>query len=154
MFEALKRLFRKPPGHRMPDGSIVFTPDGKPPDTSDPVAEAVARAATAAEFARLLREHGVHVIGKNFHKEGDESVFDFVDAPGEFYVFSSQDRAAEFVQTVPVAGVTSYSVLGLNADFLLTNDFSDRRLVLNPKGRFEREVTREDLEELREGGAS
>src|SRR5687768_13883440 len=124
MFGALKKLFSKPAGHEMPDGSLVFTPDGKPPDTADPLAEAALRSASTAEFIRLLSERGVHIIGKNLREEGGDTQFHFVDAPGEFWVFSSSQRAAEFVQTIPVTAVTPYSVLGLSADFLLTNDFT------------------------------
>ena len=149
MFGALKKLFSKPPGHEMPDGSLVFTPDGNPPNTADPLAQAVSRSAPTAEFIRILSEQGLHVIGKNLREESGDTQFDFVDAPGEFWVFSSSQRASEFVQTIPITCVTPYSVLGLSADFLLTNDFTRVRLILNPKSKFEREITRGDIDELR-----
>lgn len=133
----------------MPDGSVIFTPDGETLDESDPLGEVALRPEAAAEFIRLLSERGVHIIGKNLREEGGGTQFDFVDAPGEFWVFSSMQRATEIVQAIPVAQVTPYSVLGVTADFLLTNDFSGSRLVLNPRSRFEREITKADIVELR-----
>jgi len=149
MFEAFKNIFSKS-GGEMPSTEIVVRSKGEPaPDSSDPLADVAVRPNATREFVFLLREHGVHVVGKNARKKENKPHYDFVGAPGEFYVFSSQQRAREFIRTIPIKESTPYSLLGLSSDFLLTNDFSRTRLVLNPRSRYERVITNEDIEELR-----
>jgi hypothetical protein len=116
----------------------------------DPVGDAAIRADSSADFIRLLHEHGVHVVGKNVRKVEGKPFFDFLSAPGEFYVFSSQQKAREFIRTIPIKEPTPYSLLGVSAKFLLENDFTKSRLVLNPRSRFERVITKEDIDALRQ----
>jgi hypothetical protein len=148
MFSAFKKMFRKS-GGELPGAEIVIRPKGEPvPDDADPLADVAIRPEATPEFIQLLDKHGIHVVGKNARKVEGKPFFDFLSSGEEFYVFSSQRQAIEFIRTIPIKEATPYSLVGLNSDFLLKNDFSSIRLVLNPRSRFERVITREDLEAL------
>lgn len=132
--------------------SLIEPPDKSmepTPDSSDPLADVAVRPDAGAEFIRLLHKHGVHVLGKNARKIDGKPVFDFLSSPEEFYIFSSRQRAREFIRTIPIKEPTPYSLLGVNSTFLLTNDFSKTRLVLNPRSHFERVITGDDIDALR-----
>ena len=87
MFGALKRLFSTPAGHEMSDGSLVFTPHGKPSDTSDPLGEAALRSEATAEFILLLSERGVHIIGKHLERMAVRRSPTLLTLPGSFGCF-------------------------------------------------------------------
>ena len=143
-------MFSKSAGE-LPGAEIVVRPKDQPAlAESDLLASLASNRDSTREFIKALDKQGVFIIGKNLRKQEGKSQFDFVDGPGEFWVFSSQQRASEFLRTIRIKEITSYAVLGLTADFLLTNDFSRIRLVLNPRSQFERVITGDDIAALRQ----
>jgi hypothetical protein len=103
------------------------------------------------EFLRVLAEDGIYLL-TSVPRGGSREVQFFDYAEGDtavFPLFSSEEKAARFARGLPLQGMTSLQCLGMNASFLLGNEWGSMRLVLNPKQEGETILTAEDLEQLR-----
>ena len=118
--------------------------------SKDPLSALAIHPDKREEFIRLIAEDGVVLVTSVPDTEGSVTFLDYEDEGQDIFpVFSTEDRAVEFIQTIPHEKVTAYQRLNVGADFLLDNDWSASRLVLNPQSDAETEITATDIEQLR-----
>jgi hypothetical protein len=103
------------------------------------------------EFINVLAADGVFVLTTVPEKDSNEVKFlDYVDqGAAVFPVFSSEEQASRYIQRLPHSDITTYQCLGLNASFLLENEWGKTKLLLNPQSHAETVITAEDLQRLR-----
>lgn len=141
----------------LPAGSAGAPPSIRPPPGWD-VVEATARdPARRPEFIRLLAERGVYVVTRQDRSPSDQSrqVVEHLDyvqnGVSVFPVFSSEERATQYVQRLPHDGdVVTYRCLSVAPGWLLGQELSRFKLVLNPGSDTETHLTPQDLGALHE----
>lgn len=105
------------------------------------------------EFLEKLAAKGVWVVMEVPAEGFDPKNTQFLDYfDGDIHVvpmFSSMEHAGAFLRQIPHARITPYHCLGISASFLVHNDFSRSRLLLNPKSDAETEITSQELEVLK-----
>jgi hypothetical protein len=157
MISFFKRLFgigeKKPSGNVVynADGGVTIYPEGIAPPASDDLAALASNPAKQEEFITALARQGVWIITKpNRTSDSEVSFLDYDDnGVPVFPVFSSMDCAGRFIQAMPHDGITTYGCISVAASFLVDNDFSKTKLLLNPKTNRERQITDDDLAALR-----
>ena len=133
----------------MTDGDRL---DSAPGSYADAVAGAASDRTHRPHFLQLVIEHGIWAIVRldESVSERDVHFLQYEDGPANVLpVFSSMEHASAFIHSTEFSELLPLQCIHMPADFLVMNDLSDLRVIMNPRASTTTEIGSTDLATLR-----
>ena len=152
MLSFFKRFFSVPDDvvpFSMTDGDRL---DNAPDSYADAVAGAASDRSHRPHFLQLVIERGIWAIVRldESSNERDIHFLQYEDGPARILpVFSSMEHASAFIHSTEFSELLPLQCVHVPADFLVMNDLSDLRVVMNPRASTTTEIGYTDLATLR-----
>lgn len=141
-----------------PDDVVAFSMtagdrlDNAPGSYTDAVAGAANDRQHRPHFLQLVIEHGIWAIVRldESQNERDVHFLQYEDGPSRILpIFSSSEHASAFIHSTEFSELLPLQCIHVPADFLIMNDLSDLRVIMNPKASTTTEIGYQDLATLR-----